>query len=82
MHRPNPQMENSIKDARIVSDMTFAVRFKMFINSLLYSFAILFILFHQKEISPSLYVKILSSLPSVKSRNHSNAFEGIPANST
>lgn len=32
MHKPNPQMENPIKDARIVSDMTFAVRLRSFIN--------------------------------------------------
>lgn len=32
MHKPHPQMENPIKDARIVSDMTFAVRLRSFIN--------------------------------------------------
>lgn len=32
MNRPNPLMENPIKEDRIVNDTTFAIRFKNFIN--------------------------------------------------
>lgn len=32
MNRPNPLMENPIKEVRIVNDITFAIRLKMFIS--------------------------------------------------